>query len=215
MRFVKTLVSATAALFAPTLAIAETPSSPAPVVPTCAPARAPLAPSGTFPPVTKFTPAQEAAKAFFPNPKNIPWSNFDALPWSGIDGQGNQQYNLFGKVDQPGPYLQLMKWWPGSFSRPHFHQNTRSIVVISGTWWVSSSPVYDISKTYPLGPGSVVRDEPGTIHWDGAKDEPVILLIAGDGPSLNVNVDENGKPLPPSPPNSGQRLPECPPLAGG
>ena len=54
---------------------------------------------------------------------------------------------------------------------------------------------FDPSKTYPLRAGSVVSDELNTVHWDGAKDEPVVLMIVGEGPVPNVRVDENGKPM--------------------
>jgi hypothetical protein len=89
----------------------------------------------------------------------------------------------------------LLKWWPGNFSKPHFHTQPRFVVVVSGTWWVSSSNHYDPAKTYPLPAGSVVTDVLNAVHWDGAKDGPVVLAIAGNGPVPNVNVGENGQPL--------------------
>ena len=98
---------------------------------------------------------------------------------------------------EAGWYDILLKWYPNHFSKPHFHPNVRYITVLSGHWWVCSSNVYDPSKTYPLGPGTIARDEANTVHWDGAKDEPVVLEIVGEGPAPNINVDETGKPLPP------------------
>ena len=42
--------------------------------------------------------------------------------------------------------------------------------MISGTWWVSSSDTYDLSKTYPMVAGSVVTDLANTeVHFGGAK----------------------------------------------
>ena len=52
-------------------------------------------------------------------------------------------------------------------------------------------------KTYPLPAGTIARDVANTVHWDGAKDEPVVLEIVGEGPAPNIHVDETGKPLPP------------------
>lgn len=132
---------------------------------------------------------------FYPDPTHVPFFRPDTIPWKGESGR-EQQYNIFGDPRKPGPYALLLKWFPGAFSKPHFHGMPRYIVVVSGTWWVSSSTRYDPAKTYPLGPGSVVSDVVNTVHWDGAKDEPVVLMIVGDGPVPNVNVDENGKPLP-------------------
>jgi hypothetical protein len=101
---------------------------------------------------------------------------------------------VWGDPTKPGPYIILLKWWPGAYSKPHFHGQPRFVTVIQGTWWASSSTHYDPTKTYPLPPGTVVQDIVNTPHWDGAKDEPVVLEIVGIGPVPNVNVDENGKP---------------------
>ena len=132
--------------------------------------------------------------AFFPSPKNTPFFRPDQIPWK-TNGEGLLEYNLFGNPREPGPYAVLLKWLPGHYSTPHYHPNARYAVVISGTWWTSTSNVQDVTKTYPLGPGTVVTDVIGTVHWDGARDEPVVLMLMGDGPSPNVKVDKNGKPL--------------------
>ncbi|MGI4881520.1 MAG: cupin domain-containing protein [Janthinobacterium lividum] len=131
---------------------------------------------------------------YMPDPTHIPFIRADSIPWQGQVGK-EQQYNIFGDPRKPGAYAMLLKWYPGNFSKPHYHPMPRYVTVISGTWWTSSSNVYDPTKTYPLGPGSVVTDVVNTVHWDGAKDEPVVLLITGEGPSPNINVDADGKPL--------------------
>lgn len=136
----------------------------------------------------------DAYKAFLPDPSHTPFILPENIPWTGAPGK-EQQYNVWGDPRKPGPYLMLLKWWPGNFSKPHFHTQPRFVVVVSGTWWVSTSNHYDPAKTYPLPAGSVVTDVLNAVHWDGAKDGPVVLAIAGDGPVPNVNVDENGKPL--------------------
>jgi quercetin dioxygenase-like cupin family protein len=132
-----------------------------------------------------------------PDPTHIPFTLPQDVKWEGDAARGEQQFKIFGDPNQPGPYAILLKWYPGHYSRPHFHQTARYITVLSGHWWVSSSNVYDPTKTYPLPPGTMAIDMPNTVHWDGAKDEPVVLEIVGDGPSPNVYVDEQGKPLPP------------------
>lgn len=140
--------------------------------------------------------AQDAAGPA-PDPTHIPFTLPQDIKWEGDPARGEQQFKIFGDPSKAGPYAILLKWFPGHFSRPHFHTKTRYVTVLSGRWWVSSSNVYDPSKTYPLPPGSMATDLPNTVHWDGAKDEPVVLEIAGDGPSPNINVDEQGNPLPP------------------
>lgn len=132
---------------------------------------------------------------FYPDPTHIPFFRPDQIPWRGNEHE--QQYYLWGDPAKPGPYAMLLRWGPHSFSRPHFHTQPRYSMVVSGTWWVSSSNVFDPDKTYPLPAGTVVSDVLNTVHWDGAKDEPVVLLIVGTGPVPNINVDPNGRPLPP------------------
>ena len=131
-----------------------------------------------------------------PDPTHIPFVLPDNIPWEGDAARGEQQYKVFGDTSKPGWYQVLIKFYPGHYSRPHYHPNMRYITVLSGRWWVSSSTVYDPTKTYPLPAGTHARDLPGTVHWDGAKDEPVILEITGEGPAPNINVDEQGKELP-------------------
>lgn len=135
-------------------------------------------------------------KAFFPDPTHIPIVLPENIPWEGRVGH-EQHYNVMGDPKKEGPYIQILKWWPGNFSRPHFHEKQRYIAVLSGTWWVSSSTHFDPDKTYPLHAGTLVQDNVNTVHWDGAKSStgPVVLEIVGDGPAPNINVDENGKPL--------------------
>ena len=62
-----------------------------------------------------FTPASE--KRWVKNPKGT-----------------NESAILFGDPLKPGPYVARIKWYPGKFSRPHWHPNHRFFAVISGTW---------------------------------------------------------------------------------
>lgn len=137
-------------------------------------------------------------KAYFPDPSHIPFILPQDIPWKGRPGH-EQIYNLVGDPREPGFYIQILKWWPGNYSRPHFHAHNRYIAVLSGTWWVSNSTHFDPDKTYPLPAGTLTEDVMNTVHWDGAKAStgPVVLEIVGFGPVPNVNVGEDGKPLTP------------------
>ena len=136
-----------------------------------------------------------------PDPKNIPFVLPKDIKWTGRPGQ-QETASLYGDPNKAGPYAILIKWYPGNFSRPHTHDKVRNIYVVSGTWWVSSSSVFDIRKTYPLHAGSTSVDEAGAIHFDGARKgekEPGVILLAGIGPVNSVSVDESGKPIPRAP----------------
>ena len=103
---------------------------------------------------------------------------------------GEQQAKLFGDAAKPGPYGVLIRWAPNQMSTPHFHSTDRWVYVVSGTWWVSGSDHRDPGKTFPLPAGSFATDLAGKVHWDGAKDEPVVLEVVGMGPASTVKIPE-------------------------
>jgi hypothetical protein len=161
----------------------------APAAPGAAPAAPrpppPPPPGRTLPPIMSIGPTPDLTHDILTLPEDI--------PWKGQEGR-NQTWNIFGSPTEPGPYIQLMKWWPGSYSGPHMHPNTRNEMVISGTWWVSTSAVQDKTQTYPIQAGTLVQQPGYTVHWDGARNEPAVILIWGNGPSPNISVDEQGRP---------------------
>jgi quercetin dioxygenase-like cupin family protein len=106
---------------------------------------------------------------------------------------------LSGDPKIPGQlYVVRNRFSPGTFSPPHYHPETRYILVLKGTWWVGSGPIWDKSKTTPVPAGSFVVHHANQIHWDGAKDEEVIVQIMGIGPGTTTRVDESGKPKDPN-----------------
>jgi quercetin dioxygenase-like cupin family protein len=131
-----------------------------------------------------------------PDPTHIPVVLPKDIKWTGQEGR-QQQAVLFGDPNKPGLYGVIIKWYPGNFSQPHFHDQERYAYVISGTWWVSTSNVYDEKTTYPVRAGTVAIDKVNTVHWDGARTgekEPAVLELVGMGPVKTIQVDENGKP---------------------
>jgi quercetin dioxygenase-like cupin family protein len=101
---------------------------------------------------------------------------------------------LHGNPPNPGPYVIRVRFAPGTMSPPHFHPEERQIVVLKGTWWVGAGPKWDREATTPLPAGSFVVHHPNQIHYDGAKDEEVIVQISGVGTNATTLVDESGKP---------------------
>lgn len=117
------------------------------------------------------------------------------VKWTtGQFGTGLQSAVLSGNPSQQGPYVMRVKFAPGSMSPPHFHPETRYILVLKGTWWVGAGPKWDRDATTPVPAGSLVVHHPNKIHYDGAKDEEVVLQIIGVGPSGTTPVDESGQP---------------------
>src|SRR5205814_4704407 len=83
-----------------------------------------------------------------PDPTHIPVVLPKDIKWTGQEGR-QQMGSLFGDPNKAGLYGVVYKWYPGNFSQPHFHDQERYAYVISGTWWVSTTNVYDEKTTYP------------------------------------------------------------------
>jgi quercetin dioxygenase-like cupin family protein len=121
-------------------------------------------------------------------------SDLQFSPSKVVPGAGNAV--VWGNPATAGQlYIVRNRFSPGAFSPPHFHPETRYITVLKGTWWVGSGPKFDKDATTPVPAGSTVVHHANQIHWDGAKDEEVVVQIMGVGPSATVRVDEGGRPL--------------------
>ena len=115
----------------------------------------------------------------------------DQIVWK--KGVNNDTAWVIGDPKKPGPCLELIKWHPTYFSRPHYHSNARYAVVLSGTWWVSTSNVYDpMNNTVPYPAGSVITNLVGGVHYDGAKPETgdAVVAIWMDCPLTAVSVEK-------------------------
>jgi hypothetical protein len=113
-------------------------------------------------------------------PQDIKWKS-----WSGLPPRMGEVATLYGGLDKPGPYLVLMKWYPGFMSAPHSYATDRLCMVMSGTWWVNSGEDFDPAHCVPVPAGGFVRRVARTPHYDGVKKgapEPVVIAIFGMAP---------------------------------
>jgi len=120
------------------------------------------------------------------NPKAISITLPNQFQWKRNDAAGNETAVLYGDPEKPGFYVLMFKWLPGHMSRPHWHPHDRMITVFKGTWWVGTGDKFDPKATVPLPVGSYVTHAGKEIHWDGAKNEEVWLLMAGEGPATST-----------------------------
>ena len=103
---------------------------------------------------------------------------------------------LHGDPSKPGFYVVLNRWKAGNnFSRPHFHPNDRYITVTKGTWWMGSGTKFDPDNSVPLPAGTFVTHFGKQVHWDGAKAEDAFLIIVGEGPGTNTQVEPTAGPF--------------------
>jgi hypothetical protein len=110
------------------------------------------------------------------------------IHWHGRPG-GPQMATLVGDSRKPGFYVVLMKFPPHLMSHPHFHTYDRYATVLSGTWWVGTGTKFQPDTMVPMPVGSFVTDLAGKVHYDGAKDVPVILEICGQGPVTMTSAE--------------------------
>jgi quercetin dioxygenase-like cupin family protein len=101
---------------------------------------------------------------------------------------------LSGNPPAPGPYVIRVRFAPGAMSPPHLHPEERQIVVLKGTWWVGAGPKWDRENLSPVPAGGFVVHHANQIHYDGARDEEVIVQISGNGTNATTLVNEAGNP---------------------
>ena len=117
----------------------------------------------------------------------------EGLMWMPVDGGlGAQMAILEGDPNKAGLYVIRMKFPPGVMSRPHTHSEDRLAVVISGTWWTGTGTEFKPDQTVPIKPGGYMKHPAGAPHFDGAKDEEVVVQIVGRGPVTSPRIDPNG-----------------------
>jgi len=126
--------------------------------------------------------AQTDAKGFIRmTPEQADWKD---VP----EGHGVQTAVVSGDPRKEGLYVIRVKFPPGIMSAPHSHPEDRHAVVLKWTWYTGTDDTWDPERTVPLKPGSYMKHPAGAVHYDGAKDEEVIVQIAGYGPSGTTEV---------------------------
>jgi quercetin dioxygenase-like cupin family protein len=110
-------------------------------------------------------------------------------PWQGA--RHNERALLAGDPSKPGVYVMMSRWSKGSFSHPHFHSADRYVYVVDGTWWVGTGNKFDPEHlAVPVKAGSFATEAGKEVHWAGARDEDATILIFGQGPISNTEVEE-------------------------
>ena len=120
-------------------------------------------------------------------PEEIDWK--DAPGYNGV-----KVAVIEGDPSKEGIYVIRVKFPPGLMSRPHYHPEDRHAVVISGTWYTGTGDTFDPASTVGLKPGTYMKHPAKGHHFDGAKDEEVVLQLIGYGPSGTIFLrPEDGK----------------------
>ena len=117
----------------------------------------------------------------------------EQVPWKAPNAQGVKNVVLYGDPSKPGIYVVRNTFPPGIMSTPHSHDQDRVVTVIKGTWYTGTDDNWDPQPTIAMKPGSVMTHPANLVHFDGAKDEEVIVQIMGMGPVKTVySAPDNG-----------------------
>ncbi len=109
------------------------------------------------------------------------WVEYPGVP-------GINAMNVYGDPAKEGVYVMRVRFLPGTMSMPHYHPHDRLVAVLKGTWWAGTSENFDPMATRPIRAGGYMLHPAGAVHFDGAKDEEVVLQIAGVGPSATTFI---------------------------
>jgi len=111
------------------------------------------------------------------------------IKWNDRPGyEGVKSAVIQGDPSKPGIYVIRAKFSPGTMTRPHWHPEDRYVVVVSGTWYTGEGDNFEPDKTVPLKAGSFMLHPAKAHHYDGARDEEVVVQIVGIGPSATTLV---------------------------
>jgi quercetin dioxygenase-like cupin family protein len=96
---------------------------------------------------------------------------------------GIQTSVLAGDPTKAGPYTIRLQAPANTRIAAHGHRDERTAVVISGTWFFGYGDKADEARVKALPPGSVYTEPAGQAHYSQTRDEPVVILVTGYGPS--------------------------------
>jgi hypothetical protein len=113
----------------------------------------------------------------------------EEIVWKDRPGYDGVKFAVIqGDPSKPGVYVIRAKFSPGAMTRPHWHAEDRYVIVVAGTWYTGEGDTFEPDKTVPLRAGSFMLHPAKAHHYDGAKDEEVIVQIIGVGPSSTTLV---------------------------
>jgi ChrR-like protein with cupin domain len=129
----------------------------------------------------------------------------DEVAWAERPGYDGVKFAVIqGDPSKPGIYVIRAKFSPGTMTRPHWHPEDRYVTVLAGTWYTGEGDTFEPDKTVPLKAGGYMLHPARAHHYDGAKDEEVIVQIVGIGPSnttlIHPEQGNTGRSLKPSTP---------------
>ena len=135
--------------------------------------------------------AQQADHAVLPTEVAAPELRLtpeDIIKQATAPREPGKQVLFNGDPSKPGLYSTLVNFAPHRGSKPHRHRDNRVGYVVSGTLWVGYGEQYDPASMKPLPPGSYYTEPAGVAHYTEARDEAVVAVVTGYGPTTMAPV---------------------------
>lgn len=99
---------------------------------------------------------------------------------------GIRTTTLMGDPSKPGPYTIEIRVPANTRIQAHTHRDSRSAVVISGTWYFGYGATASESLVKKLDPGSFYTEPAAVAHFALTRDQPAVVFISGIGPTDTV-----------------------------
>jgi uncharacterized RmlC-like cupin family protein len=107
---------------------------------------------------------------------------------------GIQTTVLSGNPATAGLYTLRLSLPPNTRIEAHSHRDTRTAVVVSGTWYFGYGPRHQEAALKALPPGSFYTEPGGQPHFAQTRGEGVVIFITGYGPTDTVYIDPANAP---------------------
>ena len=99
-----------------------------------------------------------------------------------------------GDPTRPGPYTIRLNVPSNTRIQAHTHRDSRTAVVVSGTWYFGYGQMATGPVEKALPAGSFYTEPAGIAHFAETKDTAVVVYITGDGPTDTVYVKQGDTP---------------------
>jgi pimeloyl-ACP methyl ester carboxylesterase/uncharacterized RmlC-like cupin family protein len=121
--------------------------------------------------------------------------NSSSGPGTGSSGvQGIQTIVLSGDPDAAGLYTILLRIPAHTLIAPHFHQDYRSAIVISGDWAIGYGEHFDVTRLKTLPAGSFYTEPGGVAHFAQTGSSAAEVAITGIGPTSTTYINPADAP---------------------
>lgn len=114
------------------------------------------------------------------------------VKWT-VAANGIKTSVLYGDPTKPGYYVMFYVIPDGLKLPPHFHPESRTVVVVTGKFYYGYGSTFDESKMYEMPQGTYFTEPGHQHHYAYAKAGEVLLYVAGFGPTGTSYVEQKGK----------------------